>query len=254
MKLRQEWCEKIERLPGRAAPPVEFATLPYLQMHKQLIRVLCGNRFGLGCGLMIAALASHSLFAAEPPSATPVYGGSQEVGFVVGYSPAGGPIWGYQQNVRYSPTIARYSVQLTPDVGLGCRCALRYSPEITALSIMHENAPSSTNPAAPITHYGAGVSPVGFQLDFRRGRRVQPLFTTDAGFIYYNGRVLSPQGSQFMYTIDFGGGVELFTSGHNAVVLGYRYQHLSNANISDHNPGTDADTFYVGFSHFHSRH
>ncbi len=193
-------------------------------------------------------------FAALPGHTPSAYGGTQEFGFIVGYSPAGGPIWGYQQNVRYSPTIARYSVQLTPDLGLGCRCALRYSPEITALSVMHEKAPSSTNPAAPVTHYGAGVSPVGFQLDWRRGRRVQPLFTTDAGFIYYNDRVLSPEGSQFMYTIDFGGGVELFRSSRNAVVLGYRYQHLSNANISDHNPGTDADTFYVGFSHFHSRH
>ena len=32
----------------------------------------------------------------------------------------------------------------------------------------------------------------------------------------------------------------------------FRYQHLSNANISIHKPGTDADTFYVGFSHFHT--
>ena len=212
------------------------------------------GRFTLALVGGLATCLSGAAQIATQGQATTRFGGKQEFGFVVGYSPAGGPIWGYQQNVRYSPTILRYSVEAMPDFGFHCHCALRYSPEITALSVLHENAPSSTNPAAPITHYGAGFSPVGFQLDFRRGRKVQPIFTTDAGFIYYNRRVLSPQGSQFMYTIDFGGGVELFTTAHNALVLGYRYQHLSNANISDHNPGTDADTFYVGLSHFHSKH
>jgi hypothetical protein len=56
-----------------------------------------------------------------------------------------------------------------------------------------------------------------------------------------------------MYTIDFGGGVNLYTSPRNTVTVGYRYQHLSNANISKHNPGTDADTFYLGLSHFYIR-
>lgn len=211
------------------------------------------RRFPVLAGVFLAGLSLGSA-QAELRSARGVssYGGKHEFGFIVGYSPAGGPVWGYQQNVRYSPTTVRYAYLLTRDIGLGCRCGLRYSPEVTALAVLHENAPSSTNPAAPITHYGEGISPVGFQLDWRQGRRVQPFFTTDAGFLYFNGRVLSPQGSQFMYTIDFGGGVDLFSSAHNAVTLGYRYQHLSNANISVHNPGTDADTFFLGFSHFHS--
>jgi Lipid A 3-O-deacylase (PagL) len=56
-----------------------------------------------------------------------------------------------------------------------------------------------------------------------------------------------------MYTIDFGGGLNFHLEGHRALTIGYRYQHLSNANISLHNPGTDAGTFYVGFSQFHTR-
>ncbi len=118
---------------------------------------------------------------------------------------------------------------------------------------MHERAPSTTNAAAPVTHLGSGISPEGFQVVFRPGQKLQPFLSNAGGFIYYADRVLSPQGSQFMYTIDFGAGVNLFTSPHNTVTLGYRYQHLSNANISYHNPGTDADTFYVGFSHFHTK-
>jgi opacity protein-like surface antigen len=53
-----------------------------------------------------------------------------------------------------------------------------------------------------------------------------------------------------MFTIDFGGGVNIFLRQRQALTLGYRYQHLSNANISAHNPGTDANTFYVGVSRF----
>ena len=71
---------------------------------------------------------------------------------------------------------------------------------------------------------------------------------------HFDQRVLSTQGSQFMYTIDYGAGFNIFHHGNQAVTVGYRYQHLSNANISIHNPGTDANTFYVGISRFHNVH
>lgn len=176
------------------------------------------------------------------------FGGHHEFGMIAGYSPVSGPIWGYTKNVRYAPVILRYSFEIIRKR----YWSLRYEPEVTAFATMKELGPSETNPAAPVRHFGAGVSPEGFQVVLRPGRRVQPFLSNAGGFVYYADRVLSPQGSQFMYTIDFGGGVNLFESAHNAVSLGYRYQHLSNANISFHNPGTDADTFYIGFSHFHT--
>jgi hypothetical protein len=66
--------------------------------------------------------------------------------------------------------------------------------------------------------------------------------------------VLSPQGSQFMYTIDFGGGLTIFRNKQRqSVSIGYRYQHLSNANISLHNPGTDTNVFYLAVSRFRTK-
>jgi len=182
------------------------------------------------------------------PEGTPRYGGNHEFGAVVGYSPVSGPIWGYDQNVRYLPVMLRYSYLFSQHRNW----SLRYSPELTALSVMYERAPSTTNPAAPIYHFGSGFSPVGFQIDYLPRRKAQPFLSDNAGFIYYADRVLSPEGSQWMYTIDFGTGVNVFVKPHDAVTVGFRYQHLSNANISLHNPGTDADTFYVGYSHFHT--
>ena len=82
---------------------------------------------------------------------------------------------------------------------------------------------------------------------------MQPFLSTNGGFVYFDQRVLSPQGSQWMYTIDFGCGLHFFRKARQDWTLGYRYQHLSNANISEHNPGTDANTFYIAVSRFRSK-
>ena len=57
-------------------------------------------------------------------------------------------------------------------------------------------------------------------------------------------------GKQFNFTFDFGGGIQLFTKNHNAVTLGYKYDHISNAYRGQINPGFDSNVFYVGFSFF----
>jgi len=199
----------------------------------------------LSLGVLQCASAQQA-----PTDPVSSYGGDHEFGAVVGHSPAGGPIWGYDQNVRYTPIILRYSYLLTQHK----HWAARYSPEVTALAILHELSPSLTDPQrVPSYHFGSGFSPEGFQIDFRPGRKYEPFMSNNGGFIYFADRVLSPEGSQFMYTIDFGAGVNIFLKRHQAITIGYRYQHLSNADISHHNPGTDADTFYIGFSRFHTK-
>ena len=56
-----------------------------------------------------------------------------------------------------------------------------------------------------------------------------------------------------MYSIDFGTELTIFRKPRQSVTIGYRYQHLSNANISLHNPGADASTFFVAISRFRSK-
>ena len=56
-----------------------------------------------------------------------------------------------------------------------------------------------------------------------------------------------------MYTIDYGGGLTFFHKQRQSISIGYRYQHLSNANISFHNPGTDTNVFYVQVSRFRTK-
>ena len=186
---------------------------------------------------------------AEAQEGPVLFGGRHAVGVMTGYSPVSGPVWGYDDNVRYSPTVVGYRYVFAERRGF----EVGYAPEVTVAAVLDEPAPSKTNPAVPVRHVGAGASPVGFELSLRPGRRVQPFVGTHGGFVYFDGRVLSPQGSQWMYTIDFGVGAQVFVSGRSAVELGYRYQHLSNANISLHNPGTDADTFTLGYQRWWGR-
>jgi hypothetical protein len=178
------------------------------------------------------------------------YGGVHEVGVWGGVSWFSGPIWGFRTQVHYAPVDVRYSYVMTAREHF----TARYSPEVTAVAWLDEPVVDDNNTVIGRRHtFGGGVSPVGFQVDFRPTRRVQPFWSNNAGMIYFAQRVLSPQGSQFMFTVDFGGGFNIHLAGHRALTIGYRYEHLSNANISVHNPGTDADTFYVGFSQFHTR-
>src|SRR2546421_680345 len=59
---------------------------------------------------------------------------------------------------------------------------------------------------------GLGLSPVGFQVNFRRRERVQPFAQVSGGFLYFRKRVPDERGAHFNFTADFGGGVEWKTA------------------------------------------
>ena len=207
---------------------------------------------------VIASSALPEAVTVRNPSATrelPVWprpGGVHEFGAWWGLSLMSGHIWGYAKDVKYMPIDIRYTYLLMQHQ----HWTMRYAPEITALAMLDEPNPqaaTSDKYNQRTRAYGSGVSPVGFESDFFPSRRVQPFFSTDGGFIYFDQRVLSPQGSQWMYTIDFGTGIHVFRKARQDWTIGYRYQHLSNANISLHNPGMDANTFYVAVSRFRTK-
>jgi hypothetical protein len=201
--------------------------------------------------------AAAYLRAVEPitTEGPPVWqgpGGRHEFGAWWGLSLISGHIWGYSGGVKYMPIDLRYSYEFYRHRQ---EWTMRYSPELTALAMLDWPTPQK-----PVTHtnqrqrvYGSGLSPVGFQCDFGPLHRVQPFISGDGGFIYFANRVLSPEGSQFMYTVDYGVGLNIFHHKNQAITIGYRYQHLSNGDISMHNPGTDANDFYVGVSRFRTK-
>ena len=144
--------------------------------------------------------------------------------------------------LRYARVLAR-----------GENLALKYT--IDAVPVAFLSYPSGGLASAPAserrkTMTGAGLSPVGFQLNFRRRERVQPFAQASGGFLYFGERVPDERGAQFNFTADFGGGVQWKTGARRAWTVGYRYQHISNGYRADVNPGFDSNLIYVGFSIF----
>lgn len=100
------------------------------------------------------------------------------------------------------------------------------------------------------TAYGAGVSPLGLQLDFANGSRIHPFAHVNAGFLGFTKEVPIEDSGKFAFTLEGGGGVRIFTSQRRAVSLGVRFHHISNGDRSGSNRGLNQFVFYAGFSVF----
>lgn len=100
------------------------------------------------------------------------------------------------------------------------------------------------------TAYGAGVSPLGLQLDFANGSRIHPFAHVNAGFLGFTKEVPIEDSGKFAFTLEGGGGVRIFTSERRAVSLGVRFHHISNGDRSGSNRGLNQFVFYAGFSVF----
>lgn len=140
--------------------------------------------------------------------------------------------------LRYARVLAR-----------GDNLALKYTVDAVPWAVLsYESEEAAGAVRRRIT--GAGLSPVGFQLNFRRRERVQPFAQASGGFLYFGERVPAEGGAQFNFTADFGGGLQLKAGARRAWTFGYRYQHVSNGYRAPVNPGFDANLFYVGYSIF----
>lgn len=102
------------------------------------------------------------------------------------------------------------------------------------------------------TSYGAGVSPANFRFSFRPRSRIKPFVQVGAGVLFFNKSMPLPESRKLQFTGDFGGGLQIHTTGNNVMTLGYRYFHISNGNLTPkvYNVGYNAQTFYIGYSLF----
>lgn len=106
------------------------------------------------------------------------------------------------------------------------------------------------------TAYAVGLTPVNFQLNFRRRTRIQPFITAEAGLLVFNKSIpddrspLLPEqrGRQFNYTLAGGGGVEFLTESARSYTVGFKFHHISNASTGNINPGFDQNLFYFGYT------
>jgi hypothetical protein len=203
--------------------------------------------------LTARAQEAPGLKLAESEAAAPqqrgVYGmekAANEFGFWGGGSVNSPTLIGKTEGTRFGLLAFRYARVLARGESL----ALKYTLDAVPVASLSFPSPDTSSAGRRKTITGAGLSPVGFQLNFRRRERVQPFAQGSGGFLYFGERVPDTRGAQFNFTADFGGGVQWKTGARRAWTAGYRYHHVSNGYRADVNPGFDSNMFYVGFSIF----
>ena len=98
------------------------------------------------------------------------------------------------------------------------------------------------------TAYGAGFSPLGLMWDFAARGRFEPYFELGGGPLFTNHDV--PTGtSSVNFTPSAALGMHLLGDKH-AVSIEVRYLHISNAGLSDPNPGINTVQVRVGVGRF----
>lgn len=123
--------------------------------------------------------------------------------------------------------------------------AVRWVSEIVPLTLVGE---WSTSNGQRTYAYGGGGSPVGAQVNFAHFRRFEPFVTAGGGFLYFNRPLFGE--TQFNFTAQVGSGVQWFAGRRSSIDFGYKYHHISNANLGDKNPGMDSHTLFMGVSFF----
>ena len=142
--------------------------------------------------------------------------------------------------------------------------ALKYQVDVIPLAVINYRADRlvRTSPTTIATDdsrqtaYAVGLTPVSFQLNFRRREKIQPFITAGAGLLIFGKKIpddrspLRPDqvGRRLNFTPFFGGGAEFLTDEGRAFTVGFKFHHISNNSTARINPGFDQNYFYVGYT------
>lgn len=183
--------------------------------------------------------------------------GDNEFGFWGGFSPAATTIFGglhddEAEDRKFFIAALRYVHTLTANDSLALQYTLDVVPAAfaTGTIVSRTTSPSGVDTFQRETAYGAGVTPLGLQLDFANGAKVHPFIHVNGGLLYFNKSVPIEDAGQFAWVGEAGGGVRIFTSERRAVNIGVRFHHISNGDRTGSNRGLNQFVIYAGFSVF----
>ncbi|HKY08278.1 MAG TPA: acyloxyacyl hydrolase [Candidatus Binatia bacterium] len=186
-----------------------------------------------------------SAYGAETPAGSgyALARGTNEFGVWAGGSPDSNELLGSTKDRNLFLLGLRYGRVL----GAWDWFSVEYTVDLFPVALMFE--PDNVR-RGDSTIYGAGVSPVGFKLNFGQQSRIKPFIALSFGFLYFEKQVPIPDSSRFNFATEVGLGVQYFVTPKNAITLGYKLHHISNAGTADRNPGVDSHLFYAGYSFF----
>lgn len=153
--------------------------------------------------------------------------------------------FGRTRDARFGIVSIRYSRRFNNSD----RYNLKFVADATPLAVLDFRVPFASPPERRTT-YGFGASPLGLQVNFRPRKKVQPFAGISGGMLYFDKQIPGPLGTHFQFTANLDGGVEIRLKNKRAVILGYKYFHVSNGNRGVINPGIDNNVIYLGYTFF----
>ena len=171
---------------------------------------------------------------------------AQQITVIAGGTGGGGHSFGFSSDRNYTFGAVQFAFPIAHPAG----GTFFYRFDAIPVSYLREPrlVAFDSRRLSPDNHfiYGGGANPLAFEYDTPRFHRTHPFADYTGGFLYFSRRVFSPLASQFNFTTSLGGGF-LFQPPHAPPLrLGYRYTHISNANIATRNPGGDFQLLYLG--------
>ena len=172
--------------------------------------------------------------------------------FFAGYSPASPTLIGSEPDRQLA--LAGFSY--------GYRCwtpgsvSIYYTAAVMPAAILrvptetiYRFAPPSARQVDAHSVYGFAVAPIGFTFEFGR-RRVHPFLETIGGVIASTEPIPEnqPDATGLNFLFDFGGGIRWDIGPRRALVIGFKFLHISNAGTTGFNPGVDNNVIYFGYS------
>ena len=129
--------------------------------------------------------------------------------------------------------------ELTPDRGPGLLRG-RFAWAVEAMPVFAQISPSSI--------YGIGFAPIVWRWNFTPRPRWSWFAELSMGGMWTTAPI-PDETSTINFTAHWGAGVRLWPRGPRAVLLGYRFQHFSNGNNLNSNPGVNSHVVLVGWSY-----
>jgi hypothetical protein len=196
----------------------------------------------------------------EPVQAGTASDEKNELSVQGGFAPDIPRVFGGSRKSTFGFAAVRYSRHLIGSENV----ALKYTIDFIPVAVINYEQQQivQTAPTTFITQrndktvYGFGLTPVGFQLNFRRQKKVQPFLTASAGLIRFTKTIPDDRspvrpnqfGRQLNYTLAGGGGVEFLMDSGKSFTAGFKFHHISNASTGNINPGFDQNLFYIGYT------
>src|SRR5215217_1410584 len=193
--------------------------------------------------IAIVMCASVPVFAQTDDNPFLLKRGDNEFGFWAGFSPKATTIFeGLREDEaedrKFFIAALRYGRTLAANNSLALQYTIDAVPVAVATgTIVSRTTVGGVDVFERETAYGAGITPLGLQLDFANGSKVHPFVHVNGGFLYFNKSVPIEDSGQIAFVGEAGGGVRIFTSERRAVNIGVRFHHISNGDRSGSNRG-----------------